>query len=103
MKKLKLLDRPKLVIEKGIAYIKNMFKTIKHYDINSLYPSVMQNKEFPTDLSGKFIGDIRLIKAYAHYYNDNLGTYKVNVKAPNIKNPLLPIKINNQVVYPQGE
>ena len=79
-------------------YGKNLF----YYDINSLYPSVMKDYKYPTDIIGKFIGDIRLVSAYEHYFNNNLGIYKVKVKAPNIKNPILPVKSKGQLLYPYG-
>ena len=80
----------------------NSLETVKHYDINSLYPSVMKDYKYPTDIIGKFIGDIRLVSAYEHYFNNNLGIYKVKVKAPNIKNPILPVKSKGQLLYPYG-
>lgn len=99
---IKLLDVPKLLISKGIDYIKNMFKTIKHYDINSLYPSAMMDFYYPTDIIGYFIGDITLIKEYKDLYLNNIGIYKVKVNAPDIKHPLLPVRIDNTCIYPYG-
>lgn len=95
-----------LVKEKGTAaphYVKANYKTLKHYDINSLYPSSMYYNEFPTDIIGYFIGDITLIDDYSYLYNDKLGVYKVKVTAPSIKHPILPIRIDGTCVYPEGD
>lgn len=100
--KIKALDIAKLYLENGIEFIKKTFKTVKHYDINSLYPSVMHNFKFPTDIIGYFIGDITLIDNFAHLYDENLGIYKVKVTAPKIKHPLLPYRIKGTCVYPYG-
>lgn len=100
---IKLLDIPKLLVSKGIDYIKNTFKTLKHYDINSLYPSAMMDFDYPTDIIGYFIGDITLIDEYKDLYLNNIGIYKVKVTAPkNIVNPILPVKVDGTTIYPEG-
>ena len=101
-KKLTVNQIRKLINEKGIDLTKTLLKTIKHYDVNSLFPSAMKDFKYPTDILGKFIGDLRYISEFSHYFNDNLGIYKVKVTAPDIKNPLLPMKVNNQLLYPYG-
>lgn len=77
--------------DKSIDSVKNTFNTIKHYDVNSLYPSVMIDNEYPTDIICKFIGNIKNSE-YSNLYENNLGIYHVKVKAPNNKHPLLLIK-----------
>nr|YP_010714048.1 hypothetical protein P2X57_mgp54 [Fuscoporia gilva]WDD39611.1 hypothetical protein [Fuscoporia gilva] len=102
--KINKLNIPELIKNNGIVFIKSKFKTIKHYDVNSLYPSAMLHYKYPTDILGKFIGDIRLINNYSHYFEENLGIYKLNVTSPkNILHPILPIKSKNNTIYPTGK
>ena len=58
-------SNPQFTLEQIIQFINNnetdSLETVKHYDINSLYPSVMKNYQYPTDIIGHFIGDISLI------------------------------------------
>nr|YP_009690150.1 DNA polymerase family B [Porodaedalea pini]QEG56930.1 DNA polymerase family B [Porodaedalea pini] len=101
--KFKLLNIAKMVTHTSIDFIKTLFKTVKHYDINSLYPSVMLKYKYPTDIIGYFIGDITLIQDYAHLYKNNFGFYKVKVEAPDsIKHPLLPIRNQGTCIFPTG-
>ena len=64
LKDIKLVDVPKLLLAKGVDYIKSSFKTLKHYDVNALYPSAMRYNKYPTELIGYFVGDITLIEEY---------------------------------------
>jgi hypothetical protein len=81
-------------------------KKIYHYDINSLYPYVMQLCKYPTKLIGYFIGDINNLLEYEKInpmkFDKFAGIFKVKVSAPNILHPLLPYKLNNTTVYGQG-
>ena len=62
-------------------------KNIKCYDVNSLYPSVMINKDMPIGKPIKFIGDISKIE------NNPFGFFKVRVNCPdNILHPIIQIK-----------
>jgi hypothetical protein len=62
-------------------------KNIKCYDVNSLYPSVMINKDMPISKPIKFIGDISKIE------NNPFGFFKVRVNCPdNILHPIIQIK-----------
>lgn len=89
-----------IIKEKGIEYAKENLQTIKHYDVNSLYPSVMKDYLYPTDILAQFIGDITLINHFDYY---KFGIYKVSVKCPdNIILPILPIKRNGRTIYPVG-
>lgn len=75
-------------------------ETVKHYDINSLYPSVMKFYQFPTDILGYFIGDIGLIK---NIDDIKFGIFKVSINCPEeIQHPILPIKKNGRTIYPTG-
>jgi hypothetical protein len=67
---------------------------VKCYDINSLYPSVMVNKDMPIGKSEKFIGDI------SKFDNNAFGFFYVKVTTPkNILHPILQInhKTNNGI------
>lgn len=74
-------------------------EVVNSYDINALYPSVMKNNLFPTELIGYFKGDISLIDEYIVKF----GIYKVKVNAPeNILHPILPIHQDGKTIYPTG-
>jgi hypothetical protein len=56
--------------------------TLKIYDINSLYPSVMRDNIFPAEF-----------KSYTNeFFSDELGIYDLTVTCPDIDFPLLGIK-----------
>lgn len=62
-------------------------KNIKCYDVNSLYPSVMINKDMPIGKSEKFIGDI------SKFESNTFGFFYVKVNCPeNIMHPIIQIK-----------
>ena len=63
----------------------------------------MKHNKYPTEVICKFIGDIKSVPEFSKLYQENLGIYKVKVKAPDIKHPLLPVKINNTVVFGSGD
>ena len=72
------------------------------YDVNSLYPFVMQQFEFPTKFIGKFEGDVRVKDP--QLWNDTLGFYHVKVYCPkSIIHPILPVKVNGITIFPTGE
>lgn len=74
------------------------------YDVNSLYPSEMKAQKYPNTIIAYFKGDITNLSEYAKLYSENLGFFKVRVKAPkNILHPLLPIRLESTTVYPVGE
>nr|YP_010470457.1 hypothetical protein N4M07_mgp007 [Inonotus hispidus]UVF37945.1 hypothetical protein [Inonotus hispidus] len=74
-------------------------EVVNSYDINALYPSVMKENLFPTDLIGYFKGDITLMDEYQIKF----GIYKVKVIAPDdIKHPILPIHQEGKAIYPTG-
>ena len=79
--------------------------SIYHYDVNSLFPSVMQDNKYPTKLFAKFIGDIRYFDRFSNLWEDMLSICRVRVTAPyNISNPLLPFRDvkSGRVIYPDG-
>ena len=76
--------------------LKKEFHTIKHYDVNSLFPSVMKDFKSPTDIICKFIGDIKNTD-FNYLYDSKIGIYLVEVNAPDIKHPLLPVKTGTTI------
>lgn len=76
---------------------KNKTKTLKCYDVNSLYPTVMKNNIFP----GNF-------KRWSNKYEpDSLGFYDATVIVPkNMKVPPLPtvqsLGISDKLIFPTG-
>lgn len=68
-------------------------KTLKVYDVNSLYPSVMHDYEYPSEFS-HWTTEIE---------SDYFGVYQCIVECPkNIKIPLLGTKHNGKYVFPTG-
>jgi hypothetical protein len=79
-------------------------RSIKSYDVNSLYPSVMHDCEMPVGIPTYFLGDI----SYIHKKNIPFGFFRVKVKAPlDIKCPPLPLKFKTRegkrTIFPVGE
>lgn len=72
-----------------------------HYDVVSLYPYIMKQYKLPYKISQYIEGNILLNNK--ELFDNNIGFYKVRVKAPSLTNPLLPYKNNNGIVlYPEG-
>lgn len=69
----------------------------KYYDFNSLYPSVMM-KSFPDPNSHRITH-----KNTNHYINKFDGCSKVRMFCPEMKYPLLPMRINNKLIFGTGE
>lgn len=69
-------------------------KVLFHYDINSLYPSVMRDNDF--------IGNV---KGLVNKFHENeLGIYKLEVECPkNLHIPLLGINHNGKYIFPVGK
>lgn len=73
------------------------------YDVNSLYPSAMRDKEYPVNFIGYFSGDILNMDEYNKLYKNSLGILKVKVNCPdNILHPILPKKVGNTSVFGVG-
>ena len=67
------------------------------YDVNSLYPSVMAQRELPTGKACYFEGDV------LNYKPDALGFYYVKVTAPEgLNHPILQVHHNNNTMAPLG-
>jgi len=67
-------------------------ENLNYYDINSLYPFVMQRYFYPTDY-----------KHVVHDYDGELGLYNITIKSPpNIHIPVLPVKLD-KLYFPIGE
>lgn len=82
------------------VFSRGRFNNINYYDINSLYPSVMRLK-FPVPQSIKKINNFNV-----DYINNFEGVTECLISSPNIKIPLLPVKIKekgtNKLVFPTG-
>jgi hypothetical protein len=77
-------------------------KNIYRYDVNSLYPSIMNYYDMPVGDPINFEGDI------TKFYPDAFGFFEVNVYLPTYKGinePILLTKIKNKnkIVAPVGE
>ncbi len=72
---------------------KPLGQNLYEYDVNSLYPSVMRDFEFPSG---------RAIKTY-RYKANKLGIYKCEIKVPlNTHLPCIPFKQNKSLIFPKG-
>lgn len=83
-------------VKRGLA------KNLKYYDVNSLYPFVMQN-EYPNPNHLKYSRNIKL-KTIMQYE----GVAKVKVIAPKMYIPYLPYRFgkynyNKKLIFPTGE
>lgn len=96
------LDKDEIKI-KFLQAVREQFKIMNHYDVNSLYPSTMSTRSYPTDMICEFIGDLKTNNATNKLYENQCGIYKVRVNAPNIKHPILPTKIGGTSIYGYGE
>ena len=81
-------------------------RSIKSYDVNSLYPSVMYDCDMPVGVPTYFLGDI----CEQGCGNNQIpyGFFRVEVKAPlDIKCPPLPLKFKTaygkRTIFPVGE
>lgn len=73
---------------------KSKNKTLKYYDINSLYPSVMVNTQYPVFMTNNFIKTQSLVEN---------GIYQVKVSVPeNLNIPLLPYHIDKKLMFSTG-
>lgn len=69
---------------------------LKCYDVNSLYPYVMQSKPYPIGFSKYFRGSIFSL-------NDIFGIVKCNIIAPDIYAPILLTKTaDGRIIAPTG-
>nr|YP_010697864.1 DNA polymerase [Phellinidium ferrugineofuscum]WCF76825.1 DNA polymerase [Phellinidium ferrugineofuscum] len=74
-----------------------------HYDVNSLYPSVMAKRKYPTKLIGYFDGDIYKMDDYSKLVCNTEAFLKVRVTAPYKDEPIIPYKNDNTTIYGEGE
>lgn len=88
-----------------VEVFKNLAKDCYHYDVNSLYPSVMQNESFPVGVCGfaKVMDTVgytalknQLDSANLHYIIDCTVEHQIQ----NIG--LLPIKQDGKLIFPTG-
>ena len=68
---------------------------LKYYDINSLYPSVMINNEYPLPIKDNFNKVFKINR-------DKLGIYKINADIENLNIPVLPMRKDNKLIFPIG-
>ena len=81
------------------AFYRGKIEDLNYYDVNSLYPYVMQKFEFPDPNSMRKTRkhDLELIHAYH-------GISRVIVNSPlaNMNYPLLPLRHDNKLLFPLG-
>jgi tRNA(His) 5'-end guanylyltransferase len=69
-------------------------KVIKQY----LYPTSMINNYFPVEYVGTYIGDI----TQTSHWEEKLSFCQCRVIAPDIKNPIIPFRDKERVIYGYG-
>jgi len=80
------------------AFKRGKIKNKYYYDFNSLYPSVMLN-DYPDPNSL-----IKVNKSSLYYIENYDGVTNVRIRSPkNLKIPLLPLRLNNKLIFPLGE
>lgn len=75
-----------------------------HYDVNSLYPYVMRDNEFPVGYFKKFDGN-KALWAYRHWQATKIGAgfAEANIYVPeDMHIPPLPIRHSNKLMFPVG-
>ena len=70
-----------------------------HYDVNSLYPFVMKNRDYPYGKHKKIIGNDKCKQAIDSGY---LGVIKCHINAPNIQYPYLCVHHDGKLLFPVG-
>ena len=79
-----------------VAYGEN----IKYYDVNSLYPFVMK-KDMPFEIIKFYeVGSMSNISITSSIF----GFFEAEIRTPsNIKHPILPLRFENETIYPIGK
>lgn len=70
-----------------------------HYDVNSLYPYVMRNRDYPYGKHRKIIGNDKCKQAIDSGY---LGVIKCHINAPDIQYPYLCVHHDDKLLFPCG-
>jgi len=80
------------------VFSRGLHKKINYYDINSLYPSVMIDSEYPVpqSITKPKHPKLKWIEKYE-------GVSRVHIIAPKMKYPILPVKIKGKLCFPYGE
>ena len=69
---------------------------VSYYDVNSLYPYVMRSEDMP-------LGNVTYVEGENLPLKDIFGFCYVNVIAPDMKRPILPIRLGGKLLVPTGE
>lgn len=67
-----------------------------YYDVNSLYPSVMVDNQFPNPDKLRYTRDLMAV-----VYKEE-GCARCTVEAPDMNYPVLPVKHNDKLIFPVG-
>jgi len=80
------------------VFKRGKIQNLYYYDFNSLYPSVMLY-DYPDPNTLTMVN-----KSHTYYINNYDGVTKVKIKSPkNLKIPLLPLRVENKLIFPNGE
>jgi hypothetical protein len=79
------------------AFARGEFSNYRYYDFNSLYPSMMMNR-YPNP------NTFRKNRIDSTYYIENYdGMADVMIYCPYMDYPLLPLRLNNKLIFPTGK
>lgn len=63
----------------------------------------MITNKYPTEMICEFIGDITANEETKSLYDNFVGVYKVHMFGPDIKNPIIPVKVDGTTIFGKGE
>ena len=79
------------------CFIRGKVENLNYYDFNSLYPSVMQENEFPEPTSRRIS-----TKNDKRFFRNCDGLTEVTIKIPEMHIPPLPFRHDDLVLFPVG-
>jgi len=79
------------------TFKRGLVRNLNYYDINSLYPSVMLEEEYPDPNSGRVTH-----KDTKEYIRKYPGMSKVDIISPERQHPYLPFRRPDKLVFPTG-
>jgi len=80
------------------SFARGLIKDYNYYDVNSLYPSVMEENVFPDPNSKRIT-----YKNTDFYINNYTGMSKIDIFCPiDMQIPLLPVRNEGKLIFPTG-
>lgn len=79
------------------VFERGLFHNLNYYDVNSMYPYVMREYEYPDPNSLRIT-----YKEDIDYIHSFEGMSNVSISAPYNEYPLLPVRFDNKLIFPYG-